>query len=298
MSVAEYIGRFEHDSAEWHAARAGGIGASEISAVVGLSPWESHFGLWHRKAGNVGPVEMNEEMRWGHYLEPAIAQRFADEHPGIKVRRTGTWRSRVRPWQLANPDRLGFPGRIPVEIKWAPYSDGWGPSGSDEVPVYYRCQVMQQLDVMGAEYGWLAALVGTEYREYPIQFDAEDAGLLRKAGAEFMASLEAGMAPAIDATGHTYRVLKELHPDIEDRDVEITPELAREYRLALAGAKDASKAEQLVKNRMLDAMGTARRAVCDGERVALRKAGARGSIALVETKPKTTVTKIKENASA
>ena len=49
------IGTFSPGSEEWLAARADGLGGSEVAAVLGLSPFESRFSLWHRKAGRVGP---------------------------------------------------------------------------------------------------------------------------------------------------------------------------------------------------------------------------------------------------
>jgi putative phage-type endonuclease len=289
------LGSFRPDSDEWHAARASRLGASEISAVLGLSPWESRFSLWHRKAGLVPPAIETDEMTWGHYLEAPIAARFAELHPEWRVSRTGTWVSVARPWQLANPDRLAFPAgrsgtRTPVEVKWSPYGDGWGPSGTDEIPVYYRCQVLQQLDVLGAPYGILVALVGSEYREYRIDYDPVDVAVLRAAGEEFMASLPNelnpdGDRPDIDSTGHTYRVLKQLHPGIDGGEQEISQRLTVFYRVAMEFSRRAESLEQRAKNAMLDAMGAARRAVCDGERVAIRSPGRGDSIRLAETKP-------------
>lgn len=302
---AERVGTFEPGSEEWHAARAEGIGASEIAAVVHLSPWESHFGLWHRKQGLIGPQAGDELMVWGHYLEEPIARRFAAEHPELRVQRTGTWRSRMRPWQLANPDRLAYtrpyaktPGtRIPVEVKWSPNGDGWGPAGSDQIPIYYRCQVQWQMDVLGAEQAIVAALVGSEYREYVVGYDHIDAELLRKSGQRFMDSLAAGEVPDIDSTGHTYRALKELHPDIDNRDAEIDPHLAGRYRGALRSLEDAADGAQQAKNEVLAAMGTARYAVVEDQRIARRQPGGRGSIALHEVKPPKEPQTIKESTA-
>lgn len=285
--TAEYVGTFVPGSELWHAARREGLGASEIAAVVGLSPWESKFSLWHRKAGIVGPVQQSEQMSWGHYLEPAIARRFADEHPELMVKRTGSWRSRERPWQLANPDRLTYQGREPLEIKWSPYADGWGPTGTDEIPVYYRCQVLWQLDVMGRDHAWLAALVGSEYREYRIDYDPAAVETLRKAGQEFMDSLAAGEPPDVDDSTHTYQVLRELHDGIEDRDVEISRELAEGYREATHLARYADGYLQQRKNELLDALGTAKYAVHNGERIARRQPARGGTVALYEVTTKT-----------
>lgn len=307
MTAAVRVGTFEHDSPEWHAARAQGIGASEVAAVLGLSPWESYFSLWHRKAGLIGPQPVNDEMRWGHYLEPAIAARFADEHPELRVQRTGTWRAKAMPFQIANPDRLAYARvgvsssrfayggrRVPVEIKWSPNGDGWGKAGTDEIPIYYRCQIMWQLDVLGAPYGYVAALVGSEYREYVVDYDLTDALLMRNAAEEFMNSLERGEAPDIDATGHTYQVLRELHPDIEDRDAQISDDVALMWPMEKANAERAAAAEQLWKNKLLAEMGTARYATYDGQRIARRQPSGHGSIALHAVKPPKTPKTIKE----
>lgn len=290
MRTAMRLGTFELDSPEWHAARASRLGASEIAAVLGLSPWESRFSMWHRKAGLIPPLDETDEMTWGRHLEQPIAARFAELHSDLSVRRTGTWVSTARPWQLANPDRLLFPGRIPLEIKWSPYGDGWGEPGTDEIPVYYRCQVLQQLDVLGVPYGVLVALVGAELRQYVVERDPADIELLRVAGEEFMASLPnalnpEGDRPDLDATSHTYRALKQLHPDIDGSELEVPEAVAKYYRVAMSFSRCAGVLEQRAKNLMLDAMGTARRAVHDGQRIAIRSPGPRGSTKLTETKP-------------
>lgn len=291
------LGTFEPGSETWHAARATRLGASEISAVLGLSPWESNFSLWHRKAGLIPPLDETDEMTWGRHLEAPIAARFVEQHPELTVQRTGTWVSRVRPWQLANPDRMvwtrpqhGPQQRIPLEVKWSPHGDGWGEPGTDEIPVYYRCQVLQQLDVLAAPYGILVALVGADYREYRIDYDPADIDLLRDAGEEFMASLPSelnpeGDRPDIDSTGHTYRTLKQLHPDIDGTEREIDRSLVTYYRVAMEFARRAGSLEQRAKSLMLDAMGTARRAVCEEQRIAIRSPGRGDSIRLTETKP-------------
>ena len=100
------LGWFEPGTPEWHAARANGIGGSEIAAVVGLSPHESRFSLWHRKKGLVGPVEENPQMRWGKKHEPTICAEFAELHPEWIVHISGTYAAAGRAWQIANPDRL------------------------------------------------------------------------------------------------------------------------------------------------------------------------------------------------
>ena len=81
--TAVALGQWPPGSPEWHAARAAGIGGSEVAPILGLSPFESRFSLWHRKAGRIAPVDVSPEMEWGTRLEPAIAQKFRETHPEL-----------------------------------------------------------------------------------------------------------------------------------------------------------------------------------------------------------------------
>lgn len=94
--------RMEPGSPDWLAT----MSASKIAAVVGLSTYESRFSLWHRMSGLIDPEPDDDEKRRGHYLEPAIARWFADQHPEWVIEPTGTWGHQDRPWQTASPDRL------------------------------------------------------------------------------------------------------------------------------------------------------------------------------------------------
>lgn len=102
------LGWFEPGTDEWHAARANGIGGSEIAAVLGLSPYESRFSLWHRKKGLIGPVEETEEMYWGKEHEPAICRRFAREHPDLDVTPAPTYATPTG--RGRSPTPTGTPG--------------------------------------------------------------------------------------------------------------------------------------------------------------------------------------------
>lgn len=53
-----------------------GIGASEISAVVGLNPYRSRFELWEEKVGQRAPFDGNDTTEWGLLTEPAIRRAY------------------------------------------------------------------------------------------------------------------------------------------------------------------------------------------------------------------------------
>lgn len=274
------------NSAEWHAARRNGIGASEIGTVVGLSPYDSPYALWLRKKGLIPEIADREVFYWGHALEPVVADRFAELHPEFSVQPAGIHAHWERDWQLASLDRLlvNADAIAPLEIKTSRYGDGYGKHGTDEVPLHVRCQVLQQMDVWSAPFAYVAALIGgSDYREYRIDFDADDAAALRDAGAAFWHSLENDDEPPLDASHHTYEAVRKVNADIDrELTVELAPNLWDDYTAAKGMADNATAALTLAKTRILDAMTTARTATVNATPVLRRQASSTGTPFLKE----------------
>jgi len=291
--TGRFLGQWASGSREWHAARAKRLGGSRMAALLGLSPWESPYSAWCEMAGLVAPESQTDEQARGHYLEPAIASWFADQHPEWHVFETGTWTHRSRDWQLTNPDRLireqPLPGVLPVgwydlevssllEIKTDADGTGWGKPGTDEIPVYYRTQVQWYLDALGLQRAYIAVLTSRlQFREYVVEFDPVDAQMLRDRAEEFLDSLLWGEMPELDDHPATYRAVRKLHPDIEDVDVDVDPELAAEF---VAAQRDKAAGEARVvraRTALAAAMGTARRAVCGPHTIATRQSKSGGT---------------------
>jgi putative phage-type endonuclease len=279
------IGHLTPGTAAWDEARAGlTITATEIAAVVGLSPWMSRFTLWHKKAGlAIAPFEMNPAIEWGNRLEDAVASKWQDEHPGQLAAPAGTWQHRDRQWQRATPDRLIYPqppGEFEVpeqaeallEVKTSPMGDDWGPDGADDgVPIWYRCQAMWQMDTLGLRRTHFAVLIsGHDYREYTVDYDEDDAHTLRSAAEEFLADVRNGVRPPIDGATDTYQTVRVQPDGFDDVDVEIPLEDAARYELAQEAAKAAATELTAAKAIVLDHIGTGRRAVANGRRIAYR----------------------------
>lgn len=279
------LGQYEPGTPSWEAARTGPvITATRIAAVMGLSPWESRFSLYHRLRGDVTDrVEVTPQMEWGTRHEPAIARKFIDDHPHLRAEETGTWRHRDRTWQRATPDRLLTPASLNdvggwtladvelLEMKFSPDEHGWGPDGSDEFPIHYRCQVLWQLDTLGLHTAHLAVLIrGYDYRTYTVRHDEAEALLLRQAAREFLDDVEAGCRPPIDGHTATYQTVRRLPDGLDDIDVPIDAGLRDRYFAALA-AESASLTELTeCRSLILDRIGTGHRAVVGDERVATR----------------------------
>lgn len=263
----------------WRVLREGAITSSRIAAVLGLSPWESPFSLWHRMAGLVDEQPVNDLMHWGTKLEPLILDEYALRRSvtGCLVhRKPGLFRHRNRTWQMATPDAVN--GDRIVETKYSPMMDGWGDEGTDQIPVYYRAQVLWQLDVFGFPAADVAVFFGGsgEYREYTVEYDPDDIHLMRDKARDFLDSLDTGRRPSIDGHGQTYQIVREMHPDIDDEKITLPADVGDEYLSALAWFDAADTAKQAATAKVLDAMGRARRAMHHGEQIAMRIPGCDG----------------------
>lgn len=237
---------------------------------MGISPYESPFSLWHRKAGSIADIDGTEVMYWGTQLEPVIRQEWNRRHPELAVAETGQWAHGERNWQGGSPDGLGQ-GRL-WEAKTARFGDQWGEPGSDEIPVHYRAQVLWYLDVFGWEFCDVSVLIaGSEYREYTVRYAAAEVEHMRLKARQFLDTLEAGQPPAIDGHQATYEAVKELHPLIEAESVDLPPNIAEPYLSALVGCRDAEQEKRRCSGLVADFMGNAKDAYYAGARIASRQ---------------------------
>lgn len=276
------LGWFEPGTDQWHTARANGIGGSEIAAVMGISPYESRFSLWHRKKGMIAAVEETDVMYWGKIHEPAICTEFAKRHPEYDVQMSPTYAAADHPSEIANPDRLILDSEwrtvAIVEAKTSRDDEGWGEEGTDQIPVHYRAQCLWYLMVLGVQVCHVAVLIGlSDYREYVVTYDQAEADLMRKAAAEFQRTVAADERPPIDGHTATYQAIRELPDGLDDVDVEIDTALRDRFYLAQDGYWAAEDELTACKGALLDAIGTGRRAVCERERIATRTARPDGS---------------------
>jgi len=294
------------DNPAWHELRRAGVTASEIAAVLGISPWDSPVSLYWRKVHG-WTVEDTEEMATGRRLEAVVADWWADTqgaHESLAVVRAGLYASIARPWQLATPDRLihaacdccggagggcgcgsgygtslcadcratglGSPPHAVLECKWTGTWLGWGEEGTDDIPVHYRAQVLWQCDVLDVDEWHLAVLGPSGFRAYQGRRDERDIQIMRAAGADMVRRIADGDPPDVDSHPATVAALKQLHPSVEDYDVEVSVELAEGYRRARALRARIDAAVNGYEARIRAAIGSGRRAMCNGRLVASR----------------------------
>lgn len=149
---------------EWVAGRSEYIGASEVAAVVGVSPYDTPLDIWCRKTGRARPIESNYRMKRGNHMEPFILEELARDE-GLDLD--------PAPYRLQHPDHpficVNLDGwcrmdEVPLEIKaTSSYNrralqdleQGDIKSNSSVECWYY--QVHTHMLVTGAPFAWLAA---------------------------------------------------------------------------------------------------------------------------------------------
>lgn len=145
---------------EWLAERKKAIGASDVAAILGVSPYASAWDVWATKTGKVEDWEGNEATRLGQRFEAAILDYAEDE--------LGQLRRNVRIVHPSLPiastlDAQCRGSQRPVEAKTSglagPLYGDWGLAGTNEVPENYLVQVHCQLLCTGADLGYLFALL-------------------------------------------------------------------------------------------------------------------------------------------
>ena len=182
LKASEYA----HDREKWLKARRSGLGASEVAAILGLSPWSTPYKVWKDKVSSEPPVELETEpIEWGHAHEATIARRVSARYPelGKIAPSPGLLQHDTAPHVLATVDRLMVPRGVGVrnspahavlEIKNIGLPS-WRHSFVDgQPPVYYQIQVMVQLAVTGLEVGYLAVHYGGQNMQYPYRVERDD----------------------------------------------------------------------------------------------------------------------------
>lgn len=295
-------------TSSWHEARRTRVGGSEVAALLKLSPWASWFTVWHGKKGNWSQADLMR-MRWGRRLESAVVDEFSDLHPEYLTRRVGTYVHEERDWQLCTPDALLCePGsRVAVaglEAKASGDPWAWGEPGTDEVPVYYRCQALWSMDVTGLDRWHVAVALGMDsYAEYVLEMDDEaraDLVLMREVAQRFLADLFYDVQPDIDEHTATFRAIREMHPDIDTTiNAQVSDELRDEWWAAYDGEKTAVEEKRRLASLLLNEIGDGKTAyTADGQRVAYRsRTGGDAPPHLRDGRPRKTKKTIRDEAA-
>lgn len=275
------------------------ISPSKVGAILGLSRWESPFGLWHRMKGLVPPDEPKDAFDLGHDIEPFAANLWRRKNP--------KWRLSPGEVQfVVDPDYFGFPAvvtldrrassgphRRVVQVKLARDANDIEKFGDDltgDCPPDYWAQVLVEMLFSGfTQHAGHLFVLGPYYREriYEVEFNAAaqaEADDIIGECRRFWDSLASDEPPELDNRVATYDCIKALHPEIDGTTVDLDPDEALAYAAARAEFTHAEENLQLECNRLLKRMEQAQYAQIGDLRVARRQRGAKGSVAFYPSK--------------
>lgn len=259
-----FTGTPEEISKQWVEARKNGIGGSDVASIMGLNKYSSPLNVWLVKTGREESPDLsdNQAVEWGNRLEDVVADKFADEHPELQVRRrNATMVSIKRPWAFANIDRWvtdgkGNVGILEVKTVGMRRAADW----DNGVPLYYLTQVMHYMSVTGYQYAWVAVLIGgQEFREYYIERDEQDIQAINDAVDTFWRDfVETDTAPALIGNDPEANALLSQHSDpsqefvsMLDEDVSMLDEL-QEIKDQM---DDLKHRKTLIENQIKDLIG-------------------------------------------
>lgn len=250
---------------EWLAIRKPRIGGSEISAVLGINPWESKYELYLRKTGETPAKEENLAMRLGHKLENAVAELLQEEAGYQIIKNTAgnvIYLSEDYPFAEASPDRIAYlPGmrkttdnRCIVEIKTTQKA-----VDPEDLPAHWVCQVEWYMGITGIRKAVIAWLTGgRDFGYAEVDFDEDFFATLVEEAGRFAEDIKNGVEPdavtAADVTRkypkHTDGLANEVSEEValaceeykkvckEAADIDARKDaLAELIKVAIAGAE-------------------------------------------------------------
>lgn len=184
------------DTDEWLAERRASIGASEVAAVMGLSPYNTALDIYKSKSGI--DREFDPLLSFvGHASEPIIAE-WVEKFSGVGVKLEPAFmaRSTEYPFLHASFDRLSSDPFVTWQFKTAHFYTGhkW----DEGIPTDVRVQVQAEMLVAGTQKAAVVVWIGG--RDFKLFWELRDNVFIEDhmipALTAFWAGVETGVPPA------------------------------------------------------------------------------------------------------
>ncbi len=142
------LSKMEQRTQSWEQWRQQGIGSSDAPIIMGVSPWNTPFGLWEIKTGRGRKTESNWAMERGNELEPKARnyyQLYCDiDMPPVLAEH------KEFPFLRASLDGFNSGAKKVLEIK-CPGKEDHQRALNKEIPEKYIWQLVHQLMVADAD---------------------------------------------------------------------------------------------------------------------------------------------------
>jgi putative phage-type endonuclease len=238
-----------------------GIGASEISAIVGMNPFASPWDVWCRKTGQAPEPDDSAPIEWGHRLEPVIRQKYCDDTGAAIYVPTESLFHPERHWARATPDGIVVDDcawKHLLQIKNVGY---WmGREWDEAPPTYVQLQEQWELYVTGLDRADIACLIGgSDYRCYTVHRDDGIIQSLVTIAEDFWRRVETRTPPPVDDSD---ACRKHFESKLRRDAVELTADeeveqLFAEWRELVKRQRADEKRIETIRNRVRQIMADA-----------------------------------------
>ena len=223
-----------------------GVGASEVAAALGLSPYMTSLALYQVKRGEAPAPEENLPMRYGTHVEPFVLGEFARVHPTFAI--VPTPDTMRRGPMLCHLDAW-MPREATVQVKTARTRHGWGESQSADVPMHHLLQVQSEMLLADVRVAWVPVLFGgADYDEFVVEADRELQDMIESGVHDFWQRVQRGDPPepvtVDDAVARWGRasITDRVMADADTLQAIETMRNLREQRAQLEQAEEAANA--------------------------------------------------------
>jgi len=234
------------------------IGASDVPAVLGVSPWKSASDVYYAKVAEFEKRDkITKSIEAGNLLEVAVLD-FAEQRLG-KIKRN---QFRVHPkktYASATLDAICLEqDDVGVEAKTTGNTDQWGEENTDQIPIYYLAQVQWQMYVTGYKTIYVPVLMpdfGLQFKMYKVERDEELIDSIAKRCDDFWHDNVLKKVPPKD-TVPAPRTLQNMKR-VPEKVTTIDDILVRDWQIKKDNLKRAKKEESEARMRMLESLGDA-----------------------------------------
>lgn len=226
----------QQNTPEWLEFRKNKIGASDSSAVMGVSPWCSPYQLWLEKMGLTPEKTMTPAMQRGIDLQDKALDCFAkmtglDTFPDVK-------QHPKHEFMIASLDGITLDGQHIVEVK-CPGAKTHSIAVSGKVPDHYMPQLQHQMEVCGHEHMYYFSFDGESGVVIDVFRDEEYTRELMEKEKVFWICMQKGVPPLMQESDKHHR------QDIEWKI------LADEWKECKVALKDINEMEERIRNKIL-----------------------------------------------
>lgn len=263
------------------------VTASKAPSILGLSPYSTPAETWALMRGDI-PFKAGDSdaMFRGHQVESYAVNYFWQRRnpTWCKAEDGYLWERDDAPWAACNSDSHGMDDQgAPVIVeaksvgKFADLTQ-WGEEGTDQVPIDYWVQCVFMMWVSGIRTTFVER-VGPgldDHACYRIDYDPVFGNRMAAKLAEFHASLSDDDARP-EPSQPSDRAIYARNERIEEVSWEIDPVLADEYVTNALAATTCTDLSKLAAAKILHAMGDAKYATVNGQRIARRQKNKSGT---------------------